>query len=430
MLPTYEEALKITEDSEAFYVQRGNIQGFEYAMFNYRLASEADFKAYDGALELRGITYLKVGEYWKCYPMLTKFFNLNQCESTEYHSVKDKIISSVENKEDGSLITLIPLPNGEVVPKTKMSFDNDQTRLVSEWLRANPAVIETVKQFPLLTFLFELVSPRNKIVLTYEKTELRLLQIRETITGEYKDEILSDFSERMNIKRTETFDYALDELIELRKTLEDIEGFVIKNIGENKFNTSHEFFRWLIHKGMEKNVKGNDMKIMTKLDYLILARDYILSEEGYVIKFTDGQMVKLKHLAYIKAHGLMDDLSKENKIIEMIIDNEIDDVLGELKNGSEEKNHIEKIVALLDRYYNHRLTNALQLRSDYFQYFKENRKEFAIVNSRKKDFGIVMRNLVGTKIPNLIKEKIKEENNKLEKAREFIDSLVKTEEEE
>jgi len=371
-IPNYKEALAITENSEAFYVQRGEIEGYEYAMFNYRLAMEKDFID-NKAWELRGITYIKDGEDWVCYPMLTKFLNLNQGLTTQYNVVKDKEIASVEYKEDGSLILLMALPDGTVVPKTKMSFDNDQTTMVNKWLVNNPKVVEMVRKNTCLTYLFELVSPKNKIVLKYNKTELRLLQIRGSITGEYKDHLLKEKALEMGVELAESFDYTLDELIELRETLEGV--------------------------------------------------------EGWIIKFSDGQFIKLKTLWYVEKHGIMDDLSKENRIIEMILNDTIDDVLGELENGSEEKNEIEEIMELVDVYYNHRVEKAYVLKELYLTEFKESRKDFAIAHSKSPDFGIVMKNLnvdpkdYGTAIPKAIKDRMLIELSHLEKAREFLETL-------
>jgi RNA ligase len=366
MLPTYEEALAITEASEAFYIQRGEVSGFEYAMFNYRLATCEDFKEHN-AYELRGLTFIKDGEKWVRYPMLTKFFNLNQCECTQYGSVKDKDIVSVENKEDGSLISLILLPNGRIKAKTKMSFDNEQTKIV-ETILITRKVRSTIEKYSEFTFLFELVSPRNKIVLPYHVTELRLLQVRETLTGVYRDDLVEEFAKKMEVKHAEKFQHTLDELIKMREVIEDI--------------------------------------------------------EGWVVKFRDGQMIKIKTEWYIAAHGLMEDISQEHKIIEMILNETIDDVLGELDEGSEEKLRIEEIIELIDGYFNHRVNEVIAMRDKYFTEFGEDRKAFAMKFSKEKDFGVVMKNLKDADgIENSVKERILQETLRLEKARNLIDTL-------
>ena len=87
---TYEEALKITENSEAFFVKRGIIQGHEYAMFSYRLATYEDFKDNE-AYELRGLTFIRNCDEWYRHLALNKFFNLNENSGTQYEDFKDKI---------------------------------------------------------------------------------------------------------------------------------------------------------------------------------------------------------------------------------------------------------------------------------------------------------------------------------------------------
>jgi len=368
-LPTYKEALEITENSEAFYVQRGVIEGYVYAMFNYRLAMEKDFID-NKAWELRGLTYILDGETgdWVCYPMLTKFLNLNQGLTTQYDVVKDKEIESVEYKEDGSLISLLVLPNGKVVPKTKMSFDNDQTTMVKKWLLNTPSVEKAVKENSNSTFLFELVSPKNKIVLKYNKTELRLLQVRNTISGQYaSSKMIWEHSLHMGINSADCFVKTLDELIELRETLENV--------------------------------------------------------EGWVVKFKDGQFIKIKTEWYVAAHGLMDDLSQEHKVIAMILEDTIDDVLGELENGSEEKVEIEEIMGLVDVYYNHRVDKAYALKELYLTTFNEVRKDFAIAHSKSPDFAVVMKNLTTDGIAGAIRDRMLIELSHLEKAREFLETL-------
>jgi len=371
MLPTYEQALAITEASEAFYVQTGEIGGFQYAMFNYRMAMYEDFinEKWD-ARELRGLTYIyneHFGE-WEIHPMLTKFWNLNENVSTQYGVVKDKEIDSIEYKEDGSLITFVSLPDGSLVPKTKMSFDNDQTTMVKNWMQENASCVKWLKENLHLSYLFELVSPRNKIVLKYTKTELRLLQIRSKLTGEYcTSEELESQAKLMGVPLAETFIDTLDGLIAKRETEEDL--------------------------------------------------------EGWVIKFKDGQFIKLKTEWYVAAHGLMNDLSQENKVIEMILEETIDDVLAELEEGCEEREYIEEIIQLVDVYYNHRVQTAYDLRDRYFNEFGQVRKDFAIACSRLPDFGIVMKNLEGDGIADAVKERMKTELSHLEKAREFIDKL-------
>jgi len=79
-LPTREEALQITENSEAFYVTERIIEGQKVEMYDYRLASLSDFVDND-AFELRGLTFVydEDSNEWDRNILLNKFFNINQC---------------------------------------------------------------------------------------------------------------------------------------------------------------------------------------------------------------------------------------------------------------------------------------------------------------------------------------------------------------
>ena len=118
-----------------FYETKIEIDKYKVSIFNYRLAQHNDFlqplkdNSDKDALELRGITFIfnDDGSLFKRYILLEKFFNLNQVSTSMYSIVKNYKIKNINNKEDGSLVTFIKLPNGKVLGKTKMSFDNDQS---------------------------------------------------------------------------------------------------------------------------------------------------------------------------------------------------------------------------------------------------------------------------------------------------------------
>ena len=260
-----------------------------------------------------------------------------------------------------------------------MSFDNEQTDLVNKWLK-NLEEFERVKFIEGLRLLlptglspiFELVSPKNRIVLKYPKTELRLLKIRD-YKGTYgAKKTIEEVSAILGVEYAEFIeDITLDELIKDRETLQDL--------------------------------------------------------EGWVIQFTDDSMVKLKTEWYVVEHRLRESLERENDIIRMILEDTIDDLLSEIEG--EEKTELEETIRLVAHHYDHRVFKALDLRVKYFQDYNEDRKEFAIANSKVQDFGIVMKNLKGIGIPDAIKERMIIENSKLENARDFLETLQLKDEE-
>ena len=136
-LPTYDQCREICDatDNFLFYEMKLAVQGYDVSIFDYKLAGndvfenpvvDKDYKAHG----LRGMTFVwnTDGTLFKRYLLLKKFFNINQCPSTQYGVIKDYDIENVSNKEDGSLATFIRLPNGNIVGKSKAAFISDQAK--------------------------------------------------------------------------------------------------------------------------------------------------------------------------------------------------------------------------------------------------------------------------------------------------------------
>ena len=96
-LPSYKKCVEICQltDNTTFYEQKFVIDGYDVSVFNYRYATYEDFLKFD-AFELRGLTFVfnHDGTLFRQYPLLEKFFNLNENESTIYEKVKDTKIKS------------------------------------------------------------------------------------------------------------------------------------------------------------------------------------------------------------------------------------------------------------------------------------------------------------------------------------------------
>ena len=145
-LPSYEEAVELCSYEESpFYETKIEVDGFPVSIFNYRLAQYSDFnepiKSNPNlkAFEMRGLTFVfnKDGSLYKRFVLLEKFFNLNQVPDSMYSVIKNYKIRYVNNKEDGSIASFIKLPNGKVVGKSKMGFDNDQANGINKIYKRN-----------------------------------------------------------------------------------------------------------------------------------------------------------------------------------------------------------------------------------------------------------------------------------------------------
>lgn len=324
-LLSYNEALSLTGVDDTFYESKLVVNGYNISIFNYRLANYNDFLDND-SFEMRGLTFVfsEDGSLFKRYLLLHKFFNLNQVESTQYSLIKDLEIKSVSNKEDGSVASFIKLPNGDVVGKSKMSFDSDQASGMNRLYKSNSELRDFVN-WSLdndLVAIFEYVSPKNRIVLRYSDEELILLRLRDNKTGEYLD--VSLYSDKIgSIKVAPSCVFTLDELIELSNSVED--------------------------------------------------------KEGWIVEFSNGLFIKIKTKWYFSLHGLLtNDIYRENIIIGYILDDNIDDVLGQIPEDEKEAHiRIDKIISIVKMSINNKV---VEIQSAYNEFFKS--------GSDKRDYAI------------------------------------------
>lgn len=358
MIPTYEQALALVNLSDSpFYESRSELNGFNVSTFNYRLAQWSDFNA-PGALEMRGITYVfnTDGSVYKVFPLLEKFFNLNQVPTTEYSVIKNLKIKSIYNKEDGSIASFIRLPDGTVFGKSKMSVITDQAEGIMRVYRAKSSIKQFV-DWTLdndLTAIFEYVAPHNKIVLNYSKEDLILLRLRDNLTGELLD--LNDYSSIIGDIRVAKCEdeFSLAELIEQAKVIEN--------------------------------------------------------KEGSVIEFTNGLIMKIKTEWYFRLHGLLtEDLYKENVVINYILDDVIDDIIAQVPvTDTVAHNRIEKLIGIVKKEIDLKI---IDIRDSYDRNYLKvaSRKEYALKFIKTdRNFGYVMSLLDVEDLLKLTDEEIKE----------------------
>ena len=309
-IPTYEEAVEMCSYSMSpFYETKLVVDGFNVSLFNYRLANHGDFeRPLPGkqAFEMRGLTFVfnTDGSLYKRYILLHKFFNLNQTSDSLFSDLKDLPIKTIQNKEDGSVASFIKLPNGKVVGKTKMGFDNLQSEVINRIYKTNKELKKFV-DWSLdndIVAVFEYVSPSNRIVLRYSKEELILLKLRCNKTGKYLN--LVDFT----------------------------------------MQTS--------------NIKVADFVNPVSLQELVDMTKNEIDKEGYIVQFEGGHFVKIKTAWYTALHGLLtEDVYKENIIIGHILDDKIDDILGQIpQDDLDTHNRINKIITIVKKSINDKVS--------------------------------------------------------------------------
>jgi T4 RnlA family RNA ligase len=388
-IPTKAEADILVEENDAFYCMEHEIDGYKIHVYNYRLASPADFRDNPGSEELRGLCFVQdrgerwVDGQWKrnhChrFAMLHKFFNLNQAEGYMESDIADKTVRKIWDKEDGSMIRFIKIPNGRVIAKTKMGFTNDQA-IAAQRIYDTDKKIKKFVDYTLsngMAAIFEYVSSSNRIVLQYRVEQLILLQVRDEAEGYYYDieQVICD--SRSIVAYVRSYDpVSISALSEAAVALEP-------KYGLTQALTEHE---------------------------------------GWVIQFTDGQMIKIKTQWYCERHRLItEDISKENFIIQKILDEEIDDILGQLAEDDPLRFYVEYLVVEVSKYYNELYVMLLDtMPAGIDPDDKVARKELAMKYRKWEFFGMLM-DMFKKDTDSIVKEYIKRETGHLEQAKRWL----------
>ena len=367
-IPTYEQALELCSGEEApFYESKMVVDGFNVSVFNYRLAQYKDFanpipeKPELKGYEMRGLTFIfnEDGSLFNRYVLLEKFFNLNQVPESLYSVVKNYKIKFINNKEDGSIASFVKLPNGKIIGKSKMGFDNDQADGINRVYKTNKEV-KSLVDWALnnnIVPIFEYVAPNNRIVLRYPSEELILLRLRDNVTGKHID--IRNHLDKVGSIRVAPFEddvRDLDHLIELTATQVDKEGSIVTCEDE-------------------------------------MGRDFFF---------------KLKTPWYCERHGLLtEDLYREHIIIGYILDDKIDDILGQIPEDEKEAHErINKIISIVKKAISDKVS---EIEKSYEQFVKSgiSKKDYAI-NQRKNNpnFGFVMNMVKADDLRKMSKEEI------------------------
>jgi len=381
-LPTYEDCVEMcAKEDAAFYETKLIVDGFSLSVFNYRLAKYSDFitpipsKPEISGIELRGLTFVfnQDGSLFKRFLLLEKFFNLNQVPESMYSIVKDYKIKWVNNKEDGSIASYIQLPNGKVLGKSKMGFDNEQANGINRIYKTRTDV-KTFVDWCLqngITAIFEYVSPANRIVLRYLDEDLILLRMRDNTTGKHLD--IKNYLDKIGTIKIAPFedDYKdLNSLIEVNATQVDKEGVIVQ--AEDKFGKDFFF--------------------------------------------------KIKTPWYMSLHGLLtNDIYREHIIIGYILDDKIDDILGQIPEDEKEAHErIEKIITIVKKVIDEKVQDIKKSYQIYLD-MDSNNKEYALKYYKKEpNFGYVMQMAKGQDSYELAKDWLRDKTKRLMIARDFL----------
>lgn len=217
---------------------------------------------------------------------LNKFFNVNEKPDTQTDQINWSLVTRVMDKRDGSMIHTVnvgqdhtpftEIPGVSFDVKSKKSYSSPVAIAARAFILKNRNYISFCQLLTdqNKTAVFEWTSPEARIVLAYPVDELKLLHIRDNITGKYD-------------------------------SLEELKLIAYKNkiplVGE-----------------------ANIVFDGTQASLLKLVEETI-GVEGWVIQFANGDMVKVKTKWYLERHRAMTFL-RERDVVLMVLREELDDL--------------------------------------------------------------------------------------------------------
>ena len=139
--------------------------------------------------------------------------------------------------------------------------------------------------------------------------------------------------------------------------------------------------------------------------------------------------MKCKVKSYVHLHHLKDNVNNLKNLVALILSDDLDDLISQFQDDPETIKRIEETQEVVSKQFNHLVVEFKKLRGDYFYKFRENRKNFALKNSKKPLFGGVMKTL-NTSMRDIEKNAeeqvtlyILKQTNTLTKATEWVESL-------
>ena len=286
---------------DKFFSETYTSGNHEYVMYGYcKGAGMDEFNLFPLAREFRGVCFSRhTGDTeWTRHLSMEKIHILSESEELTTRVLKPAILLSVQKKYDGSMVRFVKQGN-EVLAKTKLGFDNLQVVAANDWYAKDKTfrrLVDNTLQSNLAAF-FEYLSPKNRVVIRYDKEQFILIQIRDEHSGEYLTN-----GEMCEIA---TYNGYPDELVS-------------KNIFTHKF-VPHRFRDWYSY-----NVRAD-------------LQDKMTDQEGYVVRLElDGEevWVKVKSMWYIKRHKFLHSMCSADHIVKVALADRVafDDGLKELAN--------------------------------------------------------------------------------------------------
>lgn len=276
-----EEAREIVRQNDEFVEKTTS----DYIVFNYNVSFADTFpevRTRQDAIrrEMRGLIFYPDGRI--ASRRFHKFFNMNEREETLIENIDWNSDHVFMDKLDGSMISAFIYPDASIGWFSKMgeTFVSVQ---VQRWLEQDSKRKETYENFVRYSFksgktaIFEWCSPANRIVVRHDQSNLVLIAIRDNDTGSY------------------------------------MSGSGLKYIAETYGIPCVSF--------TNKNIIDQN------------ATDV----EGWVVRFDNGHMVKVKTQWYLDLHKTKSYLEQEKDVVKLILDEKVDDLLSILESDGRKR---------------------------------------------------------------------------------------------
>ncbi len=297
------------------------------------------------ALECRGIAF--DGQGAVVSRPLHKFFNLGEKEWLSADKLRQRNdLVGVFEKLDGSMIATAHV-DGQLQWRSKKSFNSDVVKLTRAFIEAPEqarlkAFAEDVASQG-MTAIFELTHPQARIVVAQDRPQLRLLHVRDNETGAY---VLLDPT------------HAIHSLVALYEV------------------------------PLVKRYDG------LTLDEVLASLEAMDEQEGYVLQFANGDMVKTKCPWYLRLHRSITFL-RERDIAVAALTEVLDDVKGTLAEAGVDLGPVLEVESRLKARLVE-LTEQIETAVQATRHLE--RKEFALANKAHPLFGLMMTAYLGKEL--------------------------------
>lgn len=223
--------------------------------------------------ECRGLLFYPDGRIMS--RRLHKFFNINERDETQFNAIDFTQPHVILEKLDGSMITPV-FTNDGIRWGTKMGI-TEVSMQAEEFVAKHPQYEQFARwceDKPGYTPIFEWCSRQQRIVVDYPQDRLVLIAARRKDSGVYASlQWLQEYGDMFDIEVVKTYSGSAKSMAHLMDETKDAEGI-----------------------------------------------------EGYIIRFDDGHMVKIKAADYLRKHKTKDAISLEKNIISLLVNEQMDDV--------------------------------------------------------------------------------------------------------